>query len=148
MAKLTEVCANIKNYFLRDIYQGTFTLSSGTVPLDSLLPGQYFRIVGSVLNDGVFQNTAADLANLRTETFTGEIWSMAVPRDFEELCEQITAWRTKNEALDSANMSPFSSESFGGYSYSKGSSGSSGANGATWEDQFRQRLNTYRRISV
>ena len=149
MAKLTEVCANIKNYFLRDIYTGTFTLSSGTVPLDSLLPEQYFRIVGSVLNDGVFQNTQADLANLRAETFSGEIWSMAVPRDFEELCEQITAWRAKNEALDSANMSPFSSESFGGYSYSKGSSGGAGgAIGATWQDQFRQRLNTYRRISL
>ena len=149
MAKLTEVCANIKNYFLRDIKSGTFTLSSGTVPLDSLLPNQYFRIVGSVLNDGVFQNTAADLANLRAETFTGEIWSMAVPRDFEQLCEDITAWRAKNEALDSANMSPFSSESFGGYSYSKGSTGNSdGTNGATWQNQFRQRLNTYRRISL
>ena len=149
MAQLTEVCANIKNYFLRDISQGTFTLVSGTVPLSSLLEGQYFRIVGSILNDGVFQNTAEDLANLRAETFTGEIWSMSVPRDFEKLCEDITAWRAKNEALDSANMSPFTSESFGGYSYSKGgNSGSNGAIGATWQSQFRSRLNTYRRVSV
>lgn len=152
MAKLTEVCANIKNYFLRsdsDIKRGTFDLRSGTAPLTSLLQGQYFRIVGSVLNDGVFQNTAEDLANLRNETFTGEIWSMSVPRDFEQLCIDINAWRTKNEALDSANMSPFTSESFGGYSYSKGSSSSSGGGiGATWQDQFRARLNTYRRISL
>ena len=149
MAKLTEVCANIKNYFLHDKYTGTFNITSGTAPLDSLLEGQYFRIVGSVLNDGVFQNTAADLANLRAETFKGEIWSMSVPRDFEQLCEDIAAWRTKNEALDSANMSPFTSESFGGYSYSKGSSGSNGgASGTTWQAQFRSRLNTYRRISL
>ena len=150
MAKLTEVCANIKNYFLRDIKSGTFTIVSGAVPLDSLLPGQYFRIVGSILNDGVFQNTAQDLANLRAETFTGEIWSMAVPRDFEQLCEDIAAWRAKNEALDSANMSPFSSESFGGYSYSKASSGGSsgGGNSVTWQAQFRSRLNTYRRIEL
>lgn len=149
MAKLTEVCANIKNYFLRDIYKGTFTLESGTAPLSDLLEGQYFRITGSALNDGVFQNTTEDLANLRPEEFTGEIWTMGVSRDFEELCNDISAWREKNEAADSANMSPFSSESFGGYSYSKGSSGSSGGgSGVTWQDQFRARLNTYRRISL
>lgn len=149
MANLTEVCANIKNYFLRDIYSGTFTISAGTAPLDSLLDGQYFRIVGSMLNDGVYQNTAEDLANLREEEFTGQIWSMAVPRDFEQLCDDINAWRQKNEALDSANMSPFSSESFGGYSYSKGGSGSaSGSIGVAWQSQFASRLNTYRRISL
>lgn len=151
MAKLTEVCASIKNYFLRsgsDITAGTFTLVSGVVPLSTLLEGQYFRIVGSVLNDGVFQNTTADLASLRPETFTGEIWSMSVPRDFEQLCVDIDAWRTKNEALDSANMSPFSSESFGGYSYSKGASNVNGGIGATWQSQFKSRLNPYRRLSL
>lgn len=149
MTKLTEVCANIKNYFVRDIYSGAFTLSPGTAPLDSLLDGQYFRITGSILNDGVFQNTAEDLANLRTETFSGEIWSMAVPRDFEQLCEDIAAWREKYESLESESMSPFSSESFGGYSYSKGvSSSDGGGSGVTWQSQFRTRLNTYRRISL
>lgn len=148
MAKLTEVCANIKNYFVREIKKGAFTITPGVAPLN-LLDGQYFRIVGSVLNDGVWQNTAQDLAGLRSETFTGEIWSMGVPRDFEQLCEDIAAWRTKNEAVDSANMSPFTSESFGGYSYSKGSGGSNGGgSGVTWQNQFRSRLNTYRRVSV
>ena len=55
MAQLTEVCANIKNYFLRgdeDRKTGTFTVTSGTAPLDSLLEGQYFAIFGSVLNNG------------------------------------------------------------------------------------------------
>lgn len=152
MAKLTEVCANIKNYFLigdNARTQGTFTIASGTVPLSTLLEGQYFRIVGSVLNDGVWQNKTEDLAKLRAEEFTGEIWSMSVPRDFEDLCNDIAAWREKNESLDSANMSPFMSESWGGYSYSKGSVNSGGSgSGASWQDQFRSRLNTYRRISV
>lgn len=150
MAQLTEVCANIKNYFLRDIINGTYTISPGAVPLSSIKPGQYFRIVGSDLNDGVWCNTAADLTGLRAETFTGSIWTMAVPRDFEALCDEITAWRTKNEAVDSVNMTPFNSESWGGYSYSKGGSGSSGGGGASvsWQDQFRTRLNTYRRISL
>lgn len=152
MAKLTEVCASIKNYFLRsdsDIIRRTFTIVSGTAPLSTLAEGQYFRIKGSVLNDGVWQNTAADLANLRPESFTGEIWSMSVPRDFEQLCDDITAWRTKNEAADSTNMSPYTSESFGGYSYSKGGgSSASGGSAVTWQSQFSSRLNTYRRISI
>lgn len=149
MAKLTEVCASIKNYFLRDKHKGTFTLSPGSAPLSSLLEGQYFRIVGSTLNDGVWQNTAEDLAELRDEEFTGEIWSMGVPRDFEQLCIDIAAWREKNEGADSANMSPFQSESFGGYSYSKGSgSSSNGGSAITWQSQFYHRLSPYRRISV
>lgn len=149
MAKLTEVCANIKNYFVKDIKQGAYTITPGTAPLDSLLEGQYFRIVGSVLNDGVWQNTEEDLANLRAEEFTGEVWSMSVPRDFEDLCSDIEAWRSKNEAADSVNMSPYTSESFGGYSYSKGGSGSNGGGTAvTWQNQFRSRLNTYRRIAL
>lgn len=145
MAKLTEVCASIKNYFLRsdsDITRRTFSIVSGTAPLETLKEGQYFRIVGSVLNDGVWQNTAEDLEQLRPETFTGEIWSMSVPRDFEQLCDDITAWREKNEA---DAMSPFISESFGGYSYSKGSSNGSAV---TWQSQFSSRLNTYRRIHI
>lgn len=149
MAQLTAVCANIKNYFVRDKVTGTFTISPNTAPLDSLLDGQYFAVFGSVLNNGVWQNIAADLANLRAETFTGEIWSMGVPRDFEQLCEDIAAWRAKNEATDSVNMSPYTSESFGGYSYSKGgSSGSDGGAAVTWQSQFAKRLNTYRRISL
>lgn len=150
MANLTEICANIKNYFLAndsDIKRGTFTITSGAVPLTSILPGAYFRINGSKLNNGVWCNEATDLAKLRPETFTGEIWLMSVPRDFEALCVEIDAWRAKYEAADSVNMSPFTSESFDGYSYSKGSSGGTGA-AVSWQSQFRGRLNTYRRISL
>lgn len=150
MAKLTEVCASIKNYFLngdKAKTSGTFTIISGTAPLDSLLEGQYFCIRGSVLNDGVWQNVAADLANLRNEEFTGEIWSMSVPRDFEQLCDDISAWRTANEAATSTNMSPYQSESFGGYSYTKGGN-ASGVSAVSWQSQFASRLNAYRRIAL
>lgn len=143
MAKLTEICASIKNYFLRDIISGTFELKSGAVPLLELHEGQYFRIVNSALNDGVWCNTAEDLKALREETFSGEIWLMSVPRDFEELCETITAWRAKNETANSLNLSPFSSESKGGYSYSK-----SGNSSVSWQQQFAKRLNPYRRLSL
>ena len=153
MANLTDICAVLKNYFLKDyinysdIKRGTFTISGHTIaPLD-VKEGQYFRIKGSDLNDGVWCNTAADLANLRNETFDGEVWLMSVPRDFEQLAVDINAWRLKYENADSANMSPFTSENVQGvYSYSKGSTGSSGSS-TDWQTQFKSRLSAYRRIS-
>ena len=155
MSNLTDICAVLKNYFLKDyinysdIKRGTFTISGHTIaPLD-VKEGQYFRIKGSDLNDGVWCNTAADLANLRNETFDGEVWLMSVPRGFEQLANDINAWRLKYENADSANMSPFTSEAVQGvYSYNKGSSGSGSSNiGATWQEAFKARLSAYRRIS-
>lgn len=158
MANLTDICAVLKNYFLKDyinysdIHKGTFTISGHTfAPLDfTIKTGQYFRIKGSDLNDGVWMNTVDGLKDLRDEEFTGEIWLMSVPRDFEQLCDDIAAWRTKYENVNSANMSPYSSENVTGvYSYTKGSNGNSGGSGsvATWQSVFYSRLNAYRRMS-
>ena len=49
---LTELCAEIRNYFLRDyhfdIHGGTFTISDGSIePLSFLQEGQYYIVVGS-----------------------------------------------------------------------------------------------------
>lgn len=143
---LTELCAELKNYFLRDresdIHSGTFTIENGSIEaLPFLLEGQYFRIVGSLLNDGVYQYPATGLAD---ETFSGAVWAMAVPPAVIALAGEIEAWKAENaETLDS----PFASESFGGYSYSKGTS-VSGTGAYTWQDHFASRLNPWRRLSV
>lgn len=147
---LTELCAEIRNYFLRDyrkdIHAGTFTISNGSVePLSFLKVGQFFRIVGSLFNDGVHQYGEDGLAD---ETFTGEIWAMAVPPAVIALSGEIDEWKEKNaEALSS----PYQSESFGGYSYTKGAgsaSPSGKASAYSWQDQFSSKLSQYRRISV
>lgn len=144
---LTELCAELKNYFLRDrdadIHDGGYTISGGGIVLPFLIEGQYFRIVGSVLNDGVYQYPAVGLSD---ETFTGAVWAMAVPPAVVALAAEIEEWNEKNaEAL----ASPYTSESFGGYSYSKASGGSSGSGGAySWKDQFASRLSKWRRLSV
>lgn len=140
---LTAICANLKNYFLRDKYGGTFNVVSGTAPLSNLLTGQYFRIVGSVLNDGVWQNTAEDLAHLQNETFEGEIWSMAIPRDFLELCGEIDDFNAKIEEM-STSWTGFSSESWNGYSYSISSSAPDFI--LQKQANIKSRLNGYRRI--
>lgn len=154
---ITEICADIRNYFPPSkkrldksyIHSGTFTISSNSItPLDFIKEGQFFRIVDSDLNNGVYQNTPESLSILTDEEFEGEIWEMAVPRSFLDLCKDIDEWRKANESADSINMSPFTSESFGGYSYSKGgsSSGEYGGNSVSWQSQFSKRLNIWRKI--
>lgn len=138
---LTEVCAEIRNYFVTEIRYGDFTISGGKItPLDFIQQNQYFRIVGSVFNDGVYQNTP-DL-QLTDERFNGSVWVMAVPPSVIALAEEIKAY---NES-DEAKPSPYQSESFGGYSYSKATDG----NGVPldWKKVFSSRLSIYRRISA
>lgn len=145
---LEELCAELKNYFLRDreadIHIGDYVISGGTIALPFLTAGQYFRIVGSAMNDGVYQYPVTDLAD---ETFSGAVWAMAVPPSVIALAAEIEAWNEENvKALNS----PYQSESFGGYNYSLKSGGSSASDGGAygWKTQFASRLNKWRRISV
>ena len=148
------VCAEVKNYFIKngdDIHSGEFVIHNGIVESsDFLIPGQYFRIVDSVLNDGVYQYTGEPIESLKNEVFTGQVWAMRVPSDFVALVAEIDAWNEKYGTVNSANMSPYNSESYAGqYSYSKSGGGASGNGpGATWQTQFSSRLSQYRRISV
>ncbi len=141
-----QICAECKNYFIQpdvDIHASNYTIENGELsPVSFLKDGQYYRIVGSVLNDGVYQRGVDDLA-LQDEEFFGAVWSMRVPRDFLALCEEIEAWQTANADKLSG---PYQSESFAGYSYSKGTSANGG--GYTWKDQFKNKLNAWRKLSV
>lgn len=148
---LSEICAELKNYFCKkeDVIIGDFAIINNNITPPVLLEdGQYFRIVGSIFNDGVHQYT--DELQLQDEPeFHGAIWKMRVPQDVIALAEEIQAWQDKNGAIDSVAMSPFASESFGGYSYSKGTSSNGSSNGgASWKDAFASRLNVYKRIRV
>lgn len=144
-----EICAEIKNYFVykNDIHIGDWVISNGQISPILDLPTDYIRIVGSRLNDGVHK--VSDL-NLVDESFHGGIWIMSPPADFISLVKEIEDWQEKNGKSDSAAMSPFQSESFGGYSYSKASGRSSSGSSIvpTWQSVYASWLNRYRRISV
>lgn len=164
---LTELCSQLRNYFLRDyscpdssFFHGSYTISGGKMQaLPFLKDGQYYRIIGSVFNDGVWQYLDPERSQSETrfenapqltdETFTGTIWAMCVPPAFLALADEIEEWTAAN--ADALN-SPYQSESFGGYSYSKASGGvggsGSGSAGWSWQDQFAARLAPYRRLSV
>lgn len=142
---LTELCQELHNWFEREKRSGSFRIVDGMLEADFLLPSQYFRVMGSLFNDGVHQY-GNDFLN--DEDFTGSVWSLAIPVAVIKLSEDIDAWRAKYEAPDSSAMSPYMSESFGGYSYSKGSAISgTGTGGATsWRTYFASRMNAWRKI--
>ena len=138
---LEQVLRHLNNWFLVDIHEGTFTVENGNIALPFLQTNQYFRICGSVFNDGLHLYPAVDLTD---EVFTGTVWALAVPKAVVSLSEDIDAWQEKN---GEAVLSPYTSESFGGYSYTKASGGTGGTSAITgWQDAFRGRLNDWRRI--
>lgn len=148
---LTELCQEIRNWFERGIFPGTITIRNNAFTFDDgkdpgLLTGQYYRIVGSVFSDGIHQYGSEKQGELADETFTGAIWALAIPKEVVALADEINAWRVKYDNADSAALSPFQSESFGGYSYSKGGGASTGGSGADWTGIFKKRLNTWRKI--
>lgn len=144
-----EVCSYLKNWFDRNQpkYFGNVSIINGALSETyDLKVGQYFRIVGSTLNDGVYQYP---ITTLTDETFDGAIWGMSLPKAFIALLNDIEAWKTKYASADSAAMSPFNSESFGGYSYSKSSGGSGDTTkdkSGTWQGAFGARLAPYRKM--
>lgn len=152
MSMLTEICQELRNWFDRDQpkYHGSFEIVNNELrSLDwtlNIVDGQCFRIIGSALNDGVYRK---GVDALQDESFSGVVWAMAVPPSVIALSEEIEAWQEKYGGVDSAAMSPFNSESFGGYSYSKsgGGAASSGTGSSgTWKSAFADRLNRWRKI--
>ena len=135
---LTNLCAELRNYFETEKRFGTFTISGGSIsPSDFLQDGQYFRIVGSVFNDGVHRHPAHDLTD---ETFKGAVWAMAVPPAVIELLQKIQEF----EAATANAPTAYTSESFGGYSYTKATD----ANGLPvgWKSVFKNELNRWRKL--
>lgn len=183
---LEQILDYIHNYFDNNQpkWSGDFKIENGMLVLRddmSLKDGQYFRIIGSVFNDGIYQYGNTQLAvddsegvpdtlsfaldenghliqtsegatpryhdQLTDEEFTGSVWAMAVPPAVIALSVEISNWVDK---YGSAVNSPYQSESFGGYNYTKAQGG--GANSASgapysWQNVFASRLNRWRKIS-
>ena len=145
---LTEIFQYLKNWFDRNCrkIQGTFEIKDNVILFDgaavTFLEGQFFRITGSLLNDGVYQYTE-DLS-LRNESFNGAISDMAVPPSVVSVIAEIQDWQIKYGGVDSVAMSPYQSENKADYGYTK----MSGKNGGqtTWQDVFGARLGNWRKL--
>lgn len=167
-ATIEALCAEVNNYHETDRIRGKFTIDSGSITLPFLCENQFFRILGSKWNDGVYiyseysfiirsstweevMKGNLDWGELRKykwgelvehdlvdEVFDGEIWPMRMPRAFLDLSKKIAEY---NES-DAAKISPFTSENISGYySYTKAS-----ATDNSWENVFKDSLKRWRRL--
>lgn len=133
---LNEILRHINNFFLTDnVVEDKFEITGGTINNLPFLNGQYVRIEGSILNDGVY---LFPLAHLQDETFEGTITGLRIPKTFITLIEEIDDWIIKNP------NSGFVSESMQGNSYTRATSSNGGV--VTWQGTFASRLNNYRKI--
>ena len=137
---LEELMRECKNWFVMPggVHLGRFAVEKGRISLPFLKSGQYFWIAGSVFNDGLYQYGSCVLQD---EEFTGAVWALAVPAEFVKLAEDVQAWRDTSEK---AAQSPFQSESFGGYSYTK--SAAQGESALSWQSVFAARLKKWRKL--
>lgn len=140
---LERVLVHIHNRFERSYASGTWTIEGGELPFPPALDGQYVWIEGSVFNDGLHQCPMEDLED---ETFTGRIVLLAIPKALLDLVDEIEDWQDRNGQVADG---PYQSESFGGYSYTRGASGSadSGSTLTGWQAHFSSRLIPWRKLS-
>lgn len=144
-----RVCLYLRNWFDRNQthYRGEITISNGALSETyGLKAGQYFRIVNSSNNEGVY---IYPVTTLTDETFTGIIVGMSIPLPVLEIMKKIETWESKYANVSSASMSPFSSESIPGvYSYSKstGASDTTKDKSGTWQGVFGAELAPWRKI--
>ena len=154
---LFEVCHFLRNYFERDRYVGEFSIVNGQLTgqyFDGMSNGEmdldgvsYIRIINSRKNDGIWKLPVVG-NELQDEVFDGGVWTMYVPAAVLSVIDEITSWQQKYGGADGALNSPYASESFGGYSYTKAAGGSADGNGGgtSWKDVFGSRLWQWRKL--
>lgn len=135
---LETILRHLNNWFVHEIHADTYTVVNGGFELPFLQHGQYFRVIGSVFNDGLHRYPSG---NLMPETFEGVIQALAIPQAVIDLAGEIDEWMKKNPAA----LTPYNSESFAGYSYAKATDPNTGG-AAGWQTVFRSRLNRWRKL--
>lgn len=143
---LSEVCRYLNNWFDCARYYGRFEIAGGVLLSfndgEILQDGQYFRIIDSVFNDGVHKYPD-DV--LKDEIFEGAVWVLKIPPEVIAISGEIDEWTEKYLSVGDQALSPYTSESFGGYSYTKGAT--ENGVGGSWESVagFTSRLNGWRK---
>lgn len=149
---LNAVLKYLNNYFSEDTEPVTYDLTfiaDGTISADfsesTIISGQYVRICGTKLNDGVYKVTAKDDSSLTiAETYdfkilteaeiTGTVQVLDIPRDLIAVIDDVTTY-------DATSTDGIASESQGARSITYAGDGGSG-----WKGIFQSKLSTYRRV--
>lgn len=119
-------------------HEGTIEIKNGRADLPFLIYGQYFIVEGSIMNDGCYQYGIDDEMN--DEVFDGVIYGLRLTPTFKGIIDEMTAYQEQHK-----EVSPYQSESFGGYSYTLKAS-QTGTGTASVIDLFADRLNFYKKV--
>lgn len=156
---LEQVLYHIHNWFVYDETSGYIDIQGGSLPASVSVPeGAWYRIQGSLFNDGLHQQPADDLTD---ETFDGTVTTCAIPKALLDVVDRIADWLDEAETMRSlyrnarqkASEAPYASESFDGYSYTigTGTAPDLASDGSTrmpdWQAEFARELNPWRKIS-
>lgn len=143
---MMELLQYLRDWFCKRKYYGEFTITNGNIVTRlndteqiDITDGQYFRIIGSALNDGVYKWPTT---TLNDETFDGAVWGLAIPPVVVSLADEITEWQSK---YGGSASSPYQSESYSRGTYSR-TKASAGAKAVTWQTVFADRLAPWRKI--
>jgi hypothetical protein len=155
---LEKVLYHIHNWFPVGFAQVVdCEIADGELPApysSSMLDGQWYRIQGSIMNDGLHRHWVTypegEESDLVDETFSGTITLLAIPKPLLSVAEEIDEYiQDTREADRAARSAKFRSESFDGYSYtlrddSRAKNGSSGLTG--WQAAFASDLSPWRKM--
>ncbi|MGL5646712.1 MAG: hypothetical protein ACRDDY_02580 [Clostridium sp.] len=141
---MERILNHINNHFYLFFENADFEITSGYILVKGkYIVGQYIKIKGSLLNDGVYkvdriEENKVFINGLVDESFNGTVFQLGIPRDLIKLEEEIKEFNTNNKPTN------VTSESFGGYSYSK----ATGSNGVPldWTRVFSNSLKPYKRM--
>lgn len=132
---VAAVMRHINNFFEVGSISGRIAISGNAIVPDT--GSAWCYISGSWMHDGLWPVQDGKLQGLPDglpdEEFDGRVWQISPPPDFLDLCKEISAYDDKVPA------GAMVSESFGSYSYNRGSVRS-------WMSEFSERLLPYRRM--
>lgn len=122
---INNLMQKCNNYFERFAIRGDFTIADGKLEIDTskFAVNQYIRIMGSLFNDNIYKISSIGGGKLTldtilsSESFTGYVVGLAVPKYFIDLSTKIDAFDVKNEK--SKNITSESVQGYYNVSYDK-----------------------------
>ena len=132
---LFELLTYLRNFFPGKKWEfSDFQITGGKIELPELWDGSHYLVEGSRRNDGIHVYGDNDLL---PETFTGTVTELCIDKQLLKKWVSINNWCRENEKLI---YSPYQSESFGGYAYTKTTVTTS------WKSVFADDLRPWRKL--
>lgn len=134
----------LNNFFYQKGEKGEFEAIDGCIRVSQKYKtGQFVKLESLDGICGVYSVVSTDGVSITLDEslngiFEGVVYSLNVPKAFTQLHEEIEKFKINNK------VSTFTSESFGGYSYSKATNGNGKPLG--WQDVYADELKYYKRI--